>query len=136
MNEDTIAAMLKQRKKYFMLKSAVSQSLLCNTKLEMLGDRIIMEFRRFFETSDLYLEIEFIQLSMKFIRKSGGKKYLRYFLSITHSGTDMDTSREICAHIKDLLHASRVDYEAIAPKNEKIIEIEFYSRYTDDQDAV
>jgi hypothetical protein len=135
MNEDTVAAMMKQRKKYFMLKSAVSQSLLCNTKLEALGDRVIMEFRRFFETSDIYLEIELIQLSMKFIRKSGGKKYLRYFLSIDHSGTDIDTSKEICAHIRSLLEASRVDYESVSPKNEKTIEIEFYSRYSDGNDV-
>ena len=134
MDEDTVAAMLNKRKKYFMLKSAVYQSLLCNTKLEMLGDRIIFEFRRFFETSDIYLEIELIQLNMKFVRKSSGKKYLRHFLTINHSGCDIDTSKEICGHIRSLLQASRVDYEAITPKDEKIIEIEFYSRYADDQD--
>ena len=116
-------------KKFFALQSAISQSITCNMKLDELGDRIILEFRHFFETSDLYLEIELLKLCMSFTRKSCGNKYIRYYLTIVHGEVMPTVSQSIAEHIKQLLEAANIACEQVQARNGKMIDVEFYSLF-------
>lgn len=116
-------------KKFVALQHAITQSITCNIKLDELGDRIILEFRDFFKASDLYLEIEMMQLSMSFTRKSCGNKYIRYYLTIFHNELSIVVSQTIAKHIKRMLTEAKISCEKVRARDEKKIDIEFYSLF-------
>jgi hypothetical protein len=116
-------------KKFCALQHAITQSIGCNMKMDELGDRIILEFRDFFQSSDLYLEIELMQLCMSFTRKSCGNKYLRYYLTVIHREISPMIARDIADHIECLLDDADIACEQVVSRDGSKLDIEFYSLF-------